>query len=78
MYIVHSTLKGAIYMQNRTNNLEVLYIPELPPKEFPMSFPGASTHSPSTEPISKMHFHDSMEIGYCYEGCGVFLKTRYI
>ncbi|MBU3113289.1 AraC family transcriptional regulator [Clostridium lacusfryxellense] len=59
-------------MRNRTNNLEVLYIPDNPPKEFPISFPDTLTHSPSAEPISTMHFHNSMEIGYCYEGCGVF------
>lgn len=65
-------MEGAFHMQNRTSNLQILHIPDLPPKEFPISFPGTSTHSPSTKPICEMHFHDSMEIGYCYEGCGVF------
>lgn len=59
-------------MQNRTNSVDVFHIPDLPPDDFPISYPAYDTHSPSSNPINNIHFHDSIEIGYCYEGNGIF------
>lgn len=35
------------------------------------------THSPSPE-LTTLHYHDSLEIGYCYEGSGVFLVDGHV
>lgn len=35
------------------------------------------THSPPPE-LTMLHYHDSMEIGYCYEGSGVFLVDGHV
>lgn len=34
-------------------------------------------HSPSPE-LTALHYHDSLEIGYCYEGSGVFLVDGHV
>lgn len=59
-------------MQNRTKSVDIFHIPDLPPTGFPISIYGTETYSPSSEPIFNIHFHDSLEIGYCYEGEGTF------
>ncbi|HEY5585328.1 MAG TPA: AraC family transcriptional regulator [Ruminiclostridium sp.] len=40
--------------------------------DFPVSFLGMDTHSPSTAQVTYMHYHDSIELGYCFKGCGLF------
>ena len=45
--------------------------------EFPISRAGAYTHSPDTA-LTYLHYHDNLEIGYCYEGSGVFIVDNRI
>lgn len=59
-------------MQNRTSSVDILHIPDVPPVNFPISFPSEDSYSPSTEPIVHIHFHDCFEVGYCFEGGGIF------
>lgn len=40
--------------------------------EFPVNYLGKQIYSPSAKPISYMHYHNYVEIGYCYKGSGVF------
>lgn len=61
-------------MHNRTEILDIYHIPNLPLNSFPINFPGDNVHSPSDKPLFEMHFHDSLEIGYCYEGGGIFFS----
>ncbi len=35
------------------------------------------TYSPSQQ-LTQLHYHDSLEIGYCYEGSGVFLVDGHV
>ena len=57
-------------MHNQPNqNCRVEYLPFDLPENFPVM---VLKHSPSSETISYMHFHNCIELGFCYEGCGVF------
>jgi AraC-like DNA-binding protein len=42
------------------------------PEDFPISAFLDDAQTPSPEPIKSLHFHSSMEIGYCYSGTGLF------
>lgn len=60
-------------MQNRpSSDYEVRYEPFGLTRPFPVVFPDRATYSPPAEPVSYLHYHDCLELGYCYEGCGIF------
>lgn len=68
-----SSNKGAKTMRNQSNiSCKVVFGPLELPKSFPITHPGKGSYSPPTEPISFMHYHNCLEIGYCYKGCGIF------
>lgn len=57
-------------MQNQPNRgCRLEYLPYDLPHDFPVI---AFSHSPSSETVSFLHFHNCIELGYCYEGCGIF------
>lgn len=65
-------------MQNQSlflqRQLDAIYDP--PPFEEGLPYyPGdvASTQSPPSSEVSFLHYHDDLEIGYCYSGSGVFI-----
>lgn len=60
-------------MQKRTKNITIDYVPDIQLDDSTCLSYSSATHSPSDEPITNLHFHDSLEIGYCYEGSGVFI-----
>lgn len=69
----NSSKKGAKTMQIQSNfSCKVIFDRQDLPKSFPISHPGKGSYSPPTEPISFMHYHNCLEIGYCYKGCGIF------
>lgn len=39
---------------------------------FPVNYLGNQSYSPSVDPVSYMHYHNYMELGYCYKGSGIF------
>lgn len=41
--------------------------------EFPVSNIRGSTHSPDSGPLTHLHYHKSLEIGYCFHGSGIFI-----
>jgi AraC family transcriptional regulator, activator of mtrCDE len=59
-------------MQNRPSDYTINYLPHDLPSEFPVSNLFEKRYSPPSNDVSNMHFHNCMELGYCYEGCGVF------
>jgi AraC-like DNA-binding protein len=50
------------------------YMPLKLPEDFPIV--GGKKHSPAKEPITYLHLHDCLEIGYCHEGSGVFIVEQ--
>lgn len=42
------------------------------PDSFAVTYPDKDTHSPSVEQVVYMHYHNNLELGYCYKGCGIF------
>jgi len=40
--------------------------------DFPVNYLGNHSYSPSVDPVSYMHYHNYLEIGYCYKGSGIF------
>lgn len=60
-------------MQNQSYiDCKIEYVPIDLPDEFPASHPLKTPHSPSADQISFMHYHNNVELGYCYKGCGLF------
>lgn len=60
-------------MQNQSQMYcKVISDPQELPNDFPATYPGNGSYSPPTGPIPFMHYHDCIEIGYCYKGCGLF------
>lgn len=60
-------------MQNQSYlNCKIEYYPISVPDHFPITYPDKDTFSPSTGEVSYMHYHNNLEIGYCYRGCGIF------
>jgi len=40
--------------------------------DFPVNYLGNRSYSPSVDPVSYMHYHNYWELGYCYNGSGLF------
>lgn len=60
-------------MQNQPQiYCKVIFDPQELSHSFPITNPDKYSHSPPTGPISFMHYHNNLEIGYCYKGCGIF------
>ena len=51
-------------------NLHPVHIPLS--EGFPITDVGP-IHYPDSSPLTMLHYHDSLEIGYCHEGSGVFI-----
>lgn len=70
-------------MQNQSNyfskQLEAIYDPPKFEEGIPY-FPSDVTtmQSPSSSGINFLHYHDDLEIGYCYRGAGVFIVNDLI
>jgi AraC-like DNA-binding protein len=59
-------------MQNRSNSDIPHHICPVPlPEEFPIRVD--PPHSPPTAPITYLHRHNCLELGYCHKGAGVFM-----
>lgn len=52
--------------------LELQYVEYELDDVFPVSEINTDMHMPDTQPITFLHYHNCFEIGYCYEGSGVF------
>lgn len=59
-------------MQIRPNGIPLYHDPISLDPEFAITRAGSHTHSPDAA-LTFLHHHDHMEIGYCYEGSGVFI-----
>lgn len=60
-------------MQNQPNpEYKIEYVPFILPMNFPLTDLHNEKYSPSSEDVTYMHYHNYLEVGYCYEGCGVF------
>lgn len=60
-------------MQNQSQTYcKVRYDPQVLCDSFPITIPDSSLYSPPSGPVSYMHYHDCLEIGYCYSGYGIF------
>jgi len=51
---------------------ELQYAPYELPEEFPVSG-GTEIHRQNDTPITRLHLHDALEIGYCFSGSGIFV-----
>lgn len=65
-------------MQNQSNYLNKQLKAIYDPPEFEEGLPYfpsdvTSTQSPLSSEINFLHYHDDLEIGYCYSGSGVFI-----
>jgi AraC-like DNA-binding protein len=60
------------------NNLELVYAPYEFNEKFPVSNVSQDNYVPDTEPIIYLHYHNDLEIGYCYEGSGIFVVNNKI
>lgn len=59
-------------MQNQPNmSYRLEYSPVNLPSDFPISDYGI--YAQTDTPITRLHMHDCLEIGYCYEGSGIFV-----
>lgn len=59
-------------MQKQSNDIELLSCPVPLDPRLGISHADSSTHSPDTV-ITYLHYHDCLEIGFCYEGGGIFI-----
>ncbi len=50
---------------------QLQYCPISLPRDFPIS--GAGVYNQPDKPITSLHLHDCLELGYCYEGAGIFV-----
>lgn len=57
-------------MQNRPK-YRLDYMPVPLPKDFPIT--PAGIHRQKDTPITALHLHDHLELGYCYSGSGIFV-----
>lgn len=53
--------------------IELIHEPIGLNREFPVSFLEKKMHTPDAGPLILLHYHDSLEIGYCYKGSGIFM-----
>ena len=58
-------------MRKRSFQGEIRSAPIALDTEFPIF--GSDLHRQKDEPISFLHFHDCLELGYCYSGGGIFM-----
>ncbi len=56
-----------------SDTVNLIYVPVPLEPDFPVSRIGTALHFPDSEPLTLLHYHDSLELGYCYEGSGVFI-----
>jgi hypothetical protein len=53
-------------------NYKVVYETHDFSPDFPVNYLGNRSYSPSIDPVSFMHYHNYVELGYCYRGSGIF------
>ncbi|MEC0371751.1 AraC family transcriptional regulator [Paenibacillus chibensis] len=57
-------------MQNRPSDYKVVSQPYVLPSDFPVDW--MNNYVQGDDEITYLHFHNCIEIGYCFEGSGVF------
>jgi len=57
-------------MQKRSSSLKIIFTPVSLPPALPIC--GGEPYSQSDNPITYLHVHDCLELGYCFSGNGVF------
>jgi len=55
----------------RTRPYRIVHAPVALPADFPLRV--HAFHEQGDQPITWLHVHDCIEIGYCYEGAGIFV-----
>jgi AraC-like DNA-binding protein len=55
----------------RTRPYRIVHAPVALPADFPLCV--HAIHEQGDRPITWLHVHDCIEIGYCYEGAGIFV-----
>ena len=58
-------------MQFRSHDFKIKFLPIQLDPVFPMG--GGGIYVQSDRPITQLHAHDCLEIGYCYSGSGIFI-----
>ncbi len=61
--------------QNMSNSLKLYHDKIQLCSDHPVSCAGLDMHSPATT-LTYLHWHDALEVGYCYEGSGVFIVNH--
>jgi AraC-like DNA-binding protein len=64
-------MKRSKTVQKRSSGLEIVYDPARLDPEFPIRCGGL--HRQHDRPITYLHVHNYLEIGYCHEGGGIFM-----
>lgn len=56
-----------------STELELLYVPFEFEPYFPVKGMGKYTHTLDSSPLTYLHYHNALEIGYCISGSGIFI-----
>jgi AraC-like DNA-binding protein len=64
-------------MQNQPKSLPLYHAPIQLDPDFSITRAGMDTYSPDTA-LTFLHYHDHLEVGFCYEGSGVFIVENRI
>lgn len=62
----------------RKSELDLVYDPHVLEPDFPVTHMDSGMHIPDSNPLTYLHYHNNLEIGYCYEGSGVFIVDHKI
>ena len=72
--VIKTFHKGVIIVHNRSfNDFQIHYRPIELSNGYLLLGSNINMHSPSEKPITFLHFHNCIEIGYCFEGNGIFI-----
>src|SRR5687768_4151735 len=58
-------------MQKRSSGLEIVFAPIPLDPELPIT--GGLPFVQADNPITLLHYHDCLELGYCFSGSGIFM-----
>jgi len=71
--------KRQLKFKSPNSELRLVYVPVKLNREFPFSEPGSQKlYTLDSTPLTHLHHHDVLEIGYCYEGSGIFVVDNKI
>jgi AraC-like DNA-binding protein len=65
--------KRPLSLENQQPGVDLIHVSIELTDDFPVSGTGANMHVPDSAPLTYLHYHDSLEIGYCYKGSGIFI-----